>query len=503
MNLTKRAIFLCGLLSLQAFFATKTANQAPNNSYSLTTIGSTAAIGAAGYLGYQYFQSGHPEIIVQDMTQFDGKFPADFAWGAASASSQNEEDSRNQSYSDSYLISKGHPEFKGTGAACQSWSQWQDDIEKAAFLGLNSYRLSIEWSRVQPTANRFDQSAIDHYVQICKILAEKNINPMICLHHYADPIWFLEQGGFAQEKNLAIFTTFCQKMYEALRPYVRQWIIFSQPCAYALKGYSQAMQPPFIKNSSLAEQVMLNIFKVHIQAYDMMHHTYAQTKIGLQPEVGLCHQITQMQAYTAYSPFDHLVATFADRLYNKSLLRFFTTGHFRGLRPLIDIAYVPQAPQKFDFFALSYYCPKSFTGTKPITPKSAPTHLTADLSRVIDKQGMYDAIVQAAALGKPVNIIESGINPVDDAQRILLLNSYLSAISQALADGYDVRGYHHWTLMDNYEWLQPRDYSHFGLYKNRVIDDAGTLDPNFTDHQKMLKVSGQYYKDIITRQTRK
>ncbi len=466
------------------------------------SVGTIFGLGAASYFGYHYATTPlHPDIQVIDLAYHQAHFPKNFTWGIATASSQNEEDSKNNSWTDNYLAHKKKSDMFGPKAACKSWSQWQDDIEKAAYLGVTGYRLSIEWSRIQPTADSFDQTALDHYIQICKALIEKKIQPMICLHHYSDPIWFLDMGGFAQEDNIEIFTQFCNKIYQALCPYVEQWIVISQPCAYALKAYSQAMQPPFIKNGSLAEQVMLNLFKAHIKIYDMMHNAYNKSNIGLSPKVGLCHQITQMQAYTPYSPLDHAVATAADRMYNKSLLRFFTTGHFRCLKPLFDIAYIPTAPQKFDFFALSYYCPKSFTRTKAVAPKSQSSHLTADLSRVIDKQGMYDAIVQASQLGKPVIVVESGINPTDENQRILLLNSYGSAISQAIFDGYDVRGYYYWTLMDNYEWAQPFDYSHFGLYKNRVINADGDLDPKFTDHHAMLKPSGTYYKNIIQRQS--
>ena len=501
------------LLILVAFLSTHTddcssagkkcLSQSTDTIVENSTFGTILGLGLASYIGYQFVTTPtHPDITVIDLAKYQGAFPVNFSWGVATASSQNEEDSLNNSWTTSYLASKNKSDFASPGAASKSWSQWQDDIDKAAFLGVNSYRLSIEWSRVQPTADSFDQAAIDHYVKICKTLEERGIAPMICLHHYSDPIWFLEMGGFSKEINIRLFTQFCKKMYQALCPYVAQWIVISQPCAYALKGYSQAIQPPFIKNGQVAEQVMLNLFKAHIQVYDIIHNSYNTTHRGLQPQVGICHQITQMQAYTPYSPLDHAVATAADRMYNKSLLRFFNTGHFRCLKPFIDIAYIPTAPQKFDFFALSYYCPKSFTRTTAIAPKSASTHLTADLSRVIDKQGMYDAIFQASQLGKPIIVVESGINPTDDNQRILLLNSYLSAISQAIADGYDIRGYYHWTLMDNYEWAQPFDYSHFGLYKNRVINAAGDLDPAYKNHDAMLKPSGKYYKKIIAKQSK-
>lgn len=465
------------------------------------TLGSTGALATIGYISYQYAMTpAYPIITVQQLDAHAVNFPKNFVWGVATASTQNEESSNNNSWAPKNLTAQKRSDLADPGHACKSWTMWKDDIDKVAYLGANAYRLSIEWSRVQPSADHFDHTGIEHYVEICKMLQEKGIAPMICLHHYSDPIWFLKIGGFSKEENIKLFTKFCEKMYEALRPYVADWIVISQPAAYAIKGYSQGMQPPFIKDAKLADIVMLNMFKAHIDVYDIMHNSYKKSGKGLQPNVGICHQITQMQAYTAYNPLEHLVANFADRLYNKALLRFFTDGHFRTLTPMIDIAYLPQAPDKFDFFALSYYSPKSFSGITPVTPFAEPSHQSADQARIIDKQGMYNAIVQASKLRKPVYVVESGINPVDENQRVLLLNSYLSAIAQALIDGYDVRGYYHWTLMDNYEWGMPQNATHFGLYKNRVVNEDGGLDSNFKNHESMLKDGGKYYKNIISQQ---
>ena len=503
MNFKQRSLIIIALFSMAMGYGSDNNKLHKDTDYLLKTLGSTAAIAGIGYLGYQYVTAPtHPIVNVQQLDETMANFPINFNWGIATASTQNEESSENNSWTKKYLGAHNKSELSPSGKACASWTQWQDDIDKAEYLGLNAYRLSIEWSRVQPSQDHFDSAAIDHYIEICKKMREKGIAPMICLHHYSDPIWFLEIGGFTKEANIQIFSNFCKKTYEALRPYVGDWIVISQPAAYALKGYSQAMQPPFLKDSSLAEHVMLNMFKAHMKVYDVMHNAYDQTHLGLEPRIGICHQISQMQAYTAYNPLEHLVANFADRLYNKSLLRFFTTGHFRTLVPMVDIAYIPDAPKKFDFFALSYYSPKSFMWTTPVTPRAEVSHQSADQARIIDKQGMYDAIVQAAKLGKPVYIVESGINPVNEIQRILLLNSYLSATAQALIDGYDIRGYYHWTIMDNYEWGMPKDATHFGLYKNRVINEQGDLDPNFKDHHAMLKDGGKYYKNIIARQKR-
>ena len=418
-----------------------------------TAINLTTLITLGGYATYQYAQQPIPPFIkVKNLATTRLNFPSNFEWGVATSSTQNEESGHNNSWAKSYLQTiPGKEDVTSPNFACKSWEHWQDDIDKVINLGCNSYRISIEWSRVEPSPGKFDQSAINHYVKIAQYCKDHNIQLMVCLHHYSDPIWFMNQGGFAKEENIPLFTEYCKTMYENLNKYVSQWIVISQPVAYAVKGYKVAMQPPFLKNSGLEETVMLNMFKSHIAVYNGMHSTYNITKKGKKPSVGLCHQIVQMKAANPLNPIEQLVALFADRLYNQTLLRTFTDGHFQSLTPMIDIAYLPQAPSSFDFFALSYYSPLSFTGIKSGSPKTTEDLTTADTGRVIDKDGMYDAIVQASKLGKPVYVVENGINPKTEGQRELLLNSYLSAISQTITDGYDVRGYLHWTLMDDYE----------------------------------------------------
>lgn len=509
MKLLKFCLLMIGLLQYRDISC---ANQPKSNLSPdhIAVIAPTAALATAGYFSYQRVMQPKKFIInVEKLTEKNLKFPKIFAWGVSTSATQIEESHEHHDWSQTYLdthfnashAKHHHSKLQSPGFASESFSQWQDDIDKVAYLGANAYRFSIDWSRVQPTAHHFDHAAIEHYVRIAQDLVNKGIKPMVCLHHYSDPTWFMDHGGFSKEENIAIFMTYCNKMYKALSPYVSQWIVISQPVAYAVKGYKVGMQPPFLHNSGLEDIVMLNMFKAHIAVYDMMHNQYRQHKHGLQPEVGLCHQVVQMYAARWYHPLDQIAAASGERIYNQTLMRFFTNGHFQSLIPMRDLAYIPEAPTKFDFFALSYYCPSALQGISRVCMHVDEECKTADPMRVIYKEGIYDAIVQASKLGKPIYVVESGIDPKHEAQRILFLDSYLSAIAQALVNGYDVRGYYHWTLMDNYEWGMPTDNINYGLYKNRVQDhQTGKLHENFTNHASMLKDGGKYYKAIIAYQ---
>lgn len=446
---------------------------------------------------YRYFMLPTKTFSVENLEQTKNPvFDPSFSWGVCTSSSQIEEN-LNNTWSASSLAKYQRPDIKPATFGCKSYQYWQDDIDKIAYLGCNAYRFSIEWSRIEPQEGVFDQKALLHYQTICKTLQKRGIKPMVCLHHYADPIWFLEKGGFTKEKNIDIFLRYCNKVYDYLHDYVQDWIVISQPIAYAMKGYKTAMHPPFLVSSGLESTVALHLLKAHIAVYDAFHQ---QAKISNQPiQIGICHQIVQMKALRKWNPIDNLIAMFADRIYNKSFLRFFSTGYFCWLTPQKTIAYIPEAPQKFDFFALSYYSPLSFYNTTPMQPEVALEYTTDDPRRIISPEGLYDALIQAAQLGKPVYLAENGITTTDEKKATFFFNSQLSAIAKAKKDGYNIAGYFPWTLMDNYEWGLEHNATHFGLYYNRAQAD-GSIIATWNNHEAMLKPSGHCYKNIVNMQ---
>ena len=499
----------------------------------LTTTAAITAIGIAAYAGYSQYTQAQPAIPSASMSgqTFGEKEPdsnnpdlsdkklefqssknnAQFLWGIGTAEAQIIENGNNHGWSQEYIDryvsyedkNKENAKYAPTSHGCLSWNNWEDDIEKVKTLGCTAYRFSVEWSRVQPTKNGgFDKKAIDHYVAIAQKLQEEGIDPMVCLHHYSDPIWFLEEGGFSKEENVVQFKEFCMKMHEALNPHVEKWIISSQPVSYAIKGYKTAMAPPFLKGSGKDSDVAFNLLKAHTEIYDAMHQAYeeATNKNDIkEPFIGICHQTVQMKPFYALDPVSKLIAFIGSRMYNDSFFNFFKAGKFQWLSP-ISSKTVEDAQSKFDFFALSYYCPSYFYGPAKVEPKVAPQLETDDEMRIIHAQGMYDAIKEAALLGKPVYVVENGIDTKDEEKRKFFFNSYLSAIAKAIQDGCDVRGYFHWTLMDNYEWGKKDGSTHYGLFKNRS-DEKGELKSGYNKHEKMLKESGHHYKQIIKRQT--
>jgi len=200
-------------------------------------------------------------------------FPKDFLWGTGTSAYQVEGDCTNNNWSELENQTKedGTPFLpKKSGKACDHWNRYKEDIQLMKNIGLDAYRFSIEWSKVEPEEGKFDEAALQHYADVCDELQRQGIEPVVGLHHYTDPIWFVQKGGFEKEENIENYVTFAQKVFEKLKDKARIWITFNSPDAYAIKGYMQAMMPPFKKDWQLMGLVFKNVLEAHVRTYQAL-----------------------------------------------------------------------------------------------------------------------------------------------------------------------------------------------------------------------------------------
>lgn len=404
-------------------------------------------------------------------TQKLDAIPQGFLWGAGTAAYQIEGGITN-----SWTY---YPDQNGTkhdaGKCCNSWEMLDQDIACLQKLGAKSYRFSIEWARLQQhNENEWNEAALERYVDFCKKLKAANIQPVITLHHYSDPIWFMEKGGFTKAENIQYFVDYVEKVYTALaNVHVKYFVTFNQPSGYSYKSYKSKDAPPYETNGSKESATLKNLFQAHVQSYQKIA-AIAQAKEITKPMISISHQYSQMHvASGALYALSSLISTIAYKMYNGPFESFFIQG---------------EGKEYMDFVALSYYCPKRFNGTYPFayTQEELKVKYDKDL-RFIDGNGFYDALIWAQQFKKPIFVIENGIETDSDAKRQLFLNRYLSKMNDALRDGINVIGYCHWSLLDNFEWTKGFDY-HFGLFS------VNREDGSFT---RTLKPSGLYYKNII------
>ena len=169
---------------------------------------------------------------IQNVTEDDIALPDDFLFGAATAAYQVE----GENYNNDWYHWEQKRNFVPCGIACDVWNLFEHDVQRMKWLGLNSFRFSVEWSRIQPTLESWDESALQRYFNWCSLLRKNKIEPIVTLHHFTSPMFLKENGGFANEAMRKNFAVFCQRVTEKLRPHVTYFVTFNEPTLYALNS---------------------------------------------------------------------------------------------------------------------------------------------------------------------------------------------------------------------------------------------------------------------------
>ena len=423
-------------------------------------------------------------------------FPKDFQWGTATAAHQVEGGHTNNNWYwwESQKDENGNPRIANNetaGMAADHWNRYPEDIQLMKDLHVNSYRFSLSWSKIMPEPNKFNSAAIQHYSDVIDSLRANNIMPMITLHHFEEPLWFMQKGGFEKEENIAYYTTFVKKVFEAYGDRVEYWCTFNEINVYTAGCYMSGEFPPGKKDTKLAGQVLMNILKAHVKTYRLIK----QLPHGAESKVGIVKNIFFFDPKNRLNALDWLGAYFANDNFNNSSLNFFETGHYHFVVPFeADISYTDtSAPKTLDFLGLNFYSHYATTLNLVNHDKMFSPVEGEEMSDMQDytlyPEGIYRAIKRASKVKAPIIITENGIADAKDDRRGKFIQRSLFAVSEAIKDGYDVRGYYYWSLMDNFEWNL--GYSKkFGLY-----------DVDLKTQKRTLREGGKKYGEIVGRFT--
>lgn len=373
-------------------------------------------------------------------------FPPDFLWGVATSAHQVEGDCTNNDWSE---WEKNHCKAK-TGAACDHWNRYKEDIQLITENKFNTYRFSIEWSKVEPKPGQFDETVLKHYEEVCKELVKNNIKPLIVLHHYTLPCWFANMGGFEKTKNIPHFVNYCKKVFERLNTYAHLWLTINSPTSYVARAYHKKMAPPGKENMQLMQETLKNMLEAHVQAY----HTLKAMPGGKDSKIGYSHNIYHIEPKNFW---DKTGANYAYKLFDSNIYTFFKTGQFNVHIPFkVSLKYAnPKAKGALDFVGLSYYSHGQMNNFNVgLYPGDLPTQTDV---YTMYPEGMYRAVTQitnefANPLQVPIYITENGIATNNEKHRALFFERNLFALSYAMSQGCPVKGYFAWALLDNYEW---------------------------------------------------
>jgi len=355
-------------------------------------------------------------------------FPPGFFWGAATAAHQIEGNNVNSDWWASEQC--GRLPYQ-SGDACDSWNRWSADVRLLQSLNLNAYRMSVEWARIEPDPGVFDQTALDNYRRQIEALHAAGVEPMVTLHHFTSPRWLAERDGFKNPDVVARLAAYADRVGRELGPLVRWWVTINEPSILAMKAYLEGAWPPHRPRDvrGYARLLRYSAFG-HIAARQALRSHRADA------QVSMAFAIWPLEPLRTWNPIDQAMARVGDWVWQGRVLR--RTAH------------------ALDWVGVNYYT-RVRVGWPPHRSEAATDpHAGAgdrtDFGWEIYPPGLFDVLRRAGRWGKPVVITENGISDAADRLRGSYIVSHLEQVQRAIASGVDVRGYMHWSLMDNYEW---------------------------------------------------
>lgn len=417
------------------------------------------------------------------MAQATFHFPRGFLWGAATSAHQVEGNNNNNNWwaweQEPGRILHGHK----SGQACDWWNgRWREDFDRAAEGGQNAHRLSIEWSRIQPAPDRWDEDALDRYIDILRGLQERDMTTMVTLHHFSDPLWLVEQGGWEDPGVVERFDRYVCKAVEALREYTGLWVTINEPNVVSVFGYLMGAFPPGKQDFIASMRVLENMARAHAAAYHSIH------KLQPTARVGIAINYRGFQPAKSWFPPDGWAAGMQSRMYNDLFPRILSEG---VMNLPVGRKRIPQAKGTQDFLGINYYT-KDYVSFNLLQPKEmfgrryyAANDDLSDAKFIANRpEGMFEALKWGRRFNLPMIVTENGVEDADDDMRPRYLVQHIHQMWRAVNFNWPVKGYFLWTLVDNFEW--ERGWTQrFGLWE---------LDPETQARRK--RPSADLYAEI-------
>src|SRR3989344_3256065 len=381
------------------------------------------------------------------------KFPEGFSWGASTAGHQVDGDSHDQwtiweSENAAHLAETakrriGHvpawgkiekramdPDNYISGRAVDHYNRYEEDFDLVKQLNLNSFRFSIEWSRIEPEEGQWNEEAIEHYRKYIKQLRKRGIEPILNIWHWTHPVWFEQKGGFKRRLNLVYFEAFVEKISNEYGKDLKYIITLNEPNIYAAFGYvvedvsSHHRWPPEEKNVVSFARVYWNLIKAHKKAYRILKKKHPHLQIGVALQLGNIQ---------AKDPHDFL---------DKSSTKI--------MRYLWNWWFLRRINKYQDYVGMNYYFTDYYDS---LFKRTDPGALLSDVGWYMEPEGLYPILVRAwAHFEKPIIVTENGVADAQDQYRRWWIEETIVAMERALSQGVDTRGYFHWSLLDNFEW---------------------------------------------------
>ena len=392
------------------------------------------------------------------MAEGELAFPAGFRWGVATASHQCEGGTTNNQW---YAWEQaGHIKTGDhVGLACEWWAHAERDFDRAQTMHLNALRLSLEWSRIEPRPGEWDAAAITRYRQMLSALRARGLEPLVTLHHFTHPIWFEALGGFLAPDAVARFTRYADFVARELGDLCDFWCTINEPNVFCTVGYQLGDFPPGRRGDFRATvRAQATMARAHAAAYHAIHTVQPQARVSW------AHHYNTFDPANPQSLLDRAAAHWQDEGFNQFFPGIVFHGRMPGfMRPFAGDLRDVQGT--YDFIGFNTYGrdlvrfdlsnPLELFGRRTGAPGAPqPDQGAAPSYGEIYPAGVGRIIAQLQGLGKPIYVTENGVADCDDRLRPWVIATATRAIYDAIQGGADVRGYYHWSLVDNFEWVE-------------------------------------------------
>lgn len=383
-------------------------------------------------------------------------FPKAFLWGAATSAHQVEGGNSNNDWWHWEQQTGRISDATQSGNACEWWEgRWKEDFERVRSGGQNALRLSVEWSRIETTPGVWDEETLIYYREMIKWAKKRGLKTMLTLHHFTNPAWVAELGGWTNAETVVYFERYVRKVAGSLIDLVDHWITFNEPNIYLYNAYIRGVFPPAIVETTQAIKAAQHLALGHAAAYHALH------ELGAEVSVGLAHHYRTMRATR---PIEGWLAKSRSNQFNGLFPMLLRDGQFRFLGKRISLQKV-QSTQ--DFFGLSYFSTENITFDLKNPKESFSKGIAVDPVEGIaghdEPPGIWSALVFAQGFKLPIFITANGVDDATDELRRATLAKNLQRVWKAASFNWKLQGYFHWSLVDLFSW-QHGWSARFGLW---------------------------------------
>ncbi len=432
------------------------------------------------------------------------QFPADFTWGVATSAFQIEgahaQDGKGPSIWDTFCSNPANIKDQSDGTvACDHYNRYKEDVGIIASLGVDAYRFSMAWARVQPEGKgAWNEKGFDFYDRLIDELAAKGIKSHLTLYHWDLPQGLQNDGGWLNRDTAARFGEYAHEVARRFGNRIEAIATHNEPWCTANLGYGNSQFAPGVTDAKQAIQVSHHLLLSHGLGMQAMRAANTSAKLGIVLNQWTADPATDSEAdrNMAELEWSKSVEWFMDPIFKGHYPELALKAH-GDKAPVVHAGDMEVIHQPIDFLGCNYYFRAFCSAETP--PKTPPALLgTTDMGWEIYPQGLPELLLKLKGQYElpPIYITENGMaNPdsvvegtVPDHGRIEFVKMHLDALAEAMAGGVDVQGYFLWSLLDNFEWNSG--------YAKRF----GIVHVDYATQQRTPKESAYWYREFVAAQ---